>query len=96
MTIKEEEELVGGRTGTTGTVRHQIGSWAPNSVIWDCVNNAAIFQNILGFFHHHFVPHHHMSIFTLGEHGWALESFFGQDYVTAVRLTSSKKERRRI
>ena len=33
-----------------------------------------------------------MNIFTLGEHGWALESFFGQDYVTAVRLTSSKKE----
>ena len=33
-----------------------------------------------------------MSLITLGEQGWALESFFGQDYVTAAQLTSSKKE----
>ena len=96
MTIKEEKELVGGRTGSTGTVRHQIGCWAPNSVIWDCANNAAIYRNILGPFIIILSPYQHMSIFTLGEQGWALESFFGQDYVTAVRLTSSKKERRRI
>ena len=44
LTIKEEEELVGGRTGSTGTVKHQIGCWVPNNVIWDCANNAAIYQ----------------------------------------------------
>ena len=37
-------------------------------------------------------PYQRMSMITLGEQGWALESFFGQDYVTTVRLTSSKKE----
>ena len=90
MTIKEEEELVGGGTGSTGTVRHQIGCWAPNSVIWDCANNAAIYRNFWDSFI--IILSQHMNMITLGEQGWALESFFGQDYVTAVRLTSSKKE----